>query len=198
MYSLILDSANKDLVVSLAKDNEIIEEINYEAWQRQSELMIPEIEKILKKNKVDPKEINEILVTKGPGSYTGVRIALTIAKVYAYLLNIPVYAFSSLKALEDPDNTSICLINARSSRSYVAIYSKNKCLLEDQIMTNQQVIELIKNHETYSVCGDIGYLNADFRINHKETDLSKNLLALKNDDDLVKNILSLKAVYLKD
>ena len=40
MLSLILDSANKELGVAIAKDNEIIDEIKYDAWQKQSELMI--------------------------------------------------------------------------------------------------------------------------------------------------------------
>lgn len=48
MLSLILDSANKELGVALANDNEIIDEIKYDAWQKQSELMIPEIEKYLR------------------------------------------------------------------------------------------------------------------------------------------------------
>ena len=115
MLSLILDSANKELGVAIAKDNEIIDEIKYDAWQKQSELMIPEIEKIFKRNSISPKDINEILVSQGPGSYTGVRIALTIAKVYAYALNLPIYAFSSLNILENPEKPSICLMLYRYS-----------------------------------------------------------------------------------
>ena len=107
MLSLILDSANKELGVAIAKDNEIIDEIKYDAWQKQSELMIPEIEKIFKRNSISPKDINEILVSQGPGSYTGVRIALTIAKVYAYALNLPIYAFSSNSPVKFPFFTSI-------------------------------------------------------------------------------------------
>ena len=62
MYSLILDSSYKDLVVGIAKDNVVIENINYECFQRQSELMIVEIENALKRNNINPKEINEVLV----------------------------------------------------------------------------------------------------------------------------------------
>ena len=83
MLSLILDSANKELLVALYKDNIKLDETRYEARQKQSELMIPELDKIIKKNNINPKDVNEIIVTMGPGSYTGVRIALTIAKIYA-------------------------------------------------------------------------------------------------------------------
>ena len=99
MLSLVLDSANKELLVAIFKDEKRIDETRYEAWQRQSEFMLPELDRILKKNNVDPKSIDEIIVTVGPGSYTGVRIALTIAKIYAYTLNIPCYAIYSLAAL---------------------------------------------------------------------------------------------------
>ena len=89
MNSLILDSSDKYLEVSVAVDNKIVIRTAYECWQKQSENMIPEIDKALKEANIKPKEINEILVTVGPGSYTGVRIALTVAKVYAYALKIP-------------------------------------------------------------------------------------------------------------
>ena len=194
MLSLILDSANKELGVALAQDGTLLDEIRYEAWQRQSELMIPEIENIFKKNNVNPKEISEILVTKGPGSYTGVRIALTIAKVYGYALNIPVYAFSSLEVLADLEKPSICLINARSNRSYFAVYEKGNAIVNDQVLTNDEVIKYVSEHKDYVICGETSYLD----LVSENSDVLKNMLALKNDSYKVENILKLKAVYLKD
>ena len=96
MYSLLLDSANRDLNVGLAKDNQIIDRISYQAWQRQSELMAVEVDAILKRNNISAKDIGEVVVTIGPGSYTGIRIALTIAKTLAFALDIKIFAVSSL------------------------------------------------------------------------------------------------------
>ena len=194
MLSLILDSANKELGVALAQDGTLLDEIRYEAWQRQSELMIPEIENIFKKNHVNPKDVGEILVTVGPGSYTGVRIALTIAKVYGYALNIPVYAFSSLEVLADLEKASICLINARSNRSYFAVYEKGNAIVNDQVLTNDEVIKYVNEHKDYVICGETSYLD----LVSENSDVLKNMLALKNDSYKVENILKLKAVYLKD
>ena len=194
MLSLILDSANKELGVALAQDGTLLDEIRYEARQRQSELMIPEIENIFKKNHVNPKDVGEILVTVGPGSYTGVRIALTIAKVYGYALNIPVYAFSSLEVLADLEKPSICLINARSNRSYFAVYEKGNALVNDQVLTNDEVIKYVNEHKDYVICGETSYLD----LVSENSDVLKNMLALKNDSYKVENILKLKAVYLKD
>ena len=194
MLSLILDSANKELGVALAQDGTLLDEIRYEARQRQSELMIPEIENIFKKNHVNPKDVGEILVTVGPGSYTGVRIALTIAKVYGYALNIPVYAFSSLEVLADLEKASICLINARSNRSYFAVYEKGNAIVNDQVLTNDEVIKYVNEHKDYVICGETSYLD----LVSENSDVLKNMLALKNDSYKVENILKLKAVYLKD
>src|SRR5574344_1302168 len=182
MYSLILDSSYKYLVVGIAKDNVVIENINYECFQRQSELMIVEIENALKRNNINPKEINEVI------------IALTIAKVYCYALKIPCYAFSSLKVLQNYSKPSICLINARSSWAYVGVYDKNNCLIPDQVMKNEDVIKYIENHRDFAICGDTDYLE----IEGYKANIPSNMVALKNEDDLVKDIMALKAVYLKD
>jgi len=194
MYSLILDSSYKNLTVGIAKDNIVLDEVDYECYQRQSELLIVEIEKILKKNCIDSKQINEILVTVGPGSYTGVRIALTIAKVYSYALKINCYAFSSLKVLQKEDVPSICLMNARSNRSYIGVYLNNEVIISDTVLSNEKVIEYIGNHSDFALCGDLSYLEKE----GYKASLSANMIRLKSEDSLVKDIMGLKAIYLKD
>ena len=179
MYSLLLDSADKYLGIGIALNNEIIDKVYFEAWQRQSELMVPELEKILKKNNIDPKSINEIIVTKGPGSYTGVRIALTIAKIYAYALGIKCYAISSLQILEKEGISSICLMNARSNRSYFAVYNDGKVIEKDQVLTNDDVKKYIENHKYFVICGDTKYLGIDGTKNN----IFLNMLRLKNEEN---------------
>ena len=85
MKVLILDSSNTDLSVGVSIDNKIIYKMSYEAWQRQSEFMIPEIEIAVKETGIELKDFDEILCGKGPGSYTGIRIALTIAKTISVM-----------------------------------------------------------------------------------------------------------------
>ncbi len=193
MKTLLLDSTYKDLNVGLDIDGEM-HKISYECFQRQSELMISEIDKILKENNVNPKDINEIVVTHGPGSFTGLRIALTIAKVYCYAVKCPCYSLSSLNVLIKKGVPSICLLNARSGRSYFGVYKNNEIIEEDQILTNDKVLEYIKNHPDYAVCGDVEYLG----IEGYKADLIDNMYFLKNEDNKVKDIYTLKAVYLKD
>ena len=84
MYQLLLDSSNKYLSVGLSKDGKVVDKIFYEAWQRQSEMMVTEVDNILKRNNIDKSELDGVVVGVGPGSYTGVRIGVTIAKTIAY------------------------------------------------------------------------------------------------------------------
>ena len=91
MYSLLLDSSNTSLAVGLEKEGQLVAFTAYEAWQRQSEHMIPEIDKILNSIHVKREDIDKIICAIGPGSYTGVRIALTIAKVASLCLEKPIY-----------------------------------------------------------------------------------------------------------
>ena len=193
MYTVLLDSSNTNLSVGLARDNLLLENVSYEAWQQQSEYMIPELNKLLEKYQVQNEEISAVMVAKGPGSYTGVRIAITIAKTMAVALGCKLYAVSSLIVQKDGKNPSICLINARSGRSYIGVYEDNGVLLEDQIMKNDEVLKYIADHPTYSVCGDVKYLGLEA----KETNNVLEMLSLKEVLDEV-NPLSLKPVYMKD
>lgn len=193
MITILLDSSNTNLSVGIARDNLLLEYISYEAWQRQSEYMIPELDKLLSKYNVSRDEIKEVMVAKGPGSYTGVRIAITIAKTIATALDAKLYAVSSLRVQKVCKNPSVCLINARSGRSYIGVYEDDKVLLDDQIMKNEDVLNYIKEHPNYSVCGDVKYLGLEGVISNN----IQEMLNLKNVVEPV-NPLSLKPVYMKE
>jgi len=193
-YSLLLDSSNIELCVALAKGDELFDEISYPAWQKQSEKMIEEIDSILTRNNLTKDDIGAVVVSKGPGSYTGIRVALTIAKTVSFALDCPLYLPSSLEALKDEDKPSICLMNARSKRSYIGVYHNDECLMEDTILDNEKVKAYIADHPDYSVCGDASYLN----IESTKTSIAKNLAKLQLNRNLCVEPLGAKPIYLKD
>ena len=194
MFSILLDSSNTSLTVGLAKDDILLESISYEAWQTQSEHMIPELDKLLDKYEVERNQISDVVVAIGPGSYTGVRIAITIAKTIAAVLPVKVYAISSLRCQKDSKNPSICVINARSGRSYFGVYEDDKVLVEDMILTNDKVQEYINEHPDYVVCGNATYLG----VNGKQPNIARELLSLKKVVAPVADPLAVKPVYMKD
>lgn len=194
MYQLLLDSSNKYLSVGLSKDKKVIDSIFYEAWQRQSEVMVLEIENILKRNKVDVKDLDSIVVGIGPGSYTGVRIAITIAKTMAYALKLKLYKVSSLSLLKDRQKPTICVFNARSGRVYFGVYDNNKVIESDQVLTIEEAKDYISKHPDYSLSGDTNVLGMD----SIDFDIIGNLNDSIREDNLVENAFTLSPIYLKD
>lgn len=194
MYTILLDSSNTELSVGLAKEGILLDFISYEAWQQQSEFMVKELDKLLSAFKVKNEEIKDIIVSIGPGSYTGVRIALTIAKTIATALNICVYPVSSLRVKKQSNNPSICLINARSNRSYIGVYAGNRIILEDTIMSNDDVKKYIDEHPNFVVCGDTAYLGVE----GYKSNVLEQALSLYPYLEKCESALGLKPVYLKD
>ena len=194
MFTILLDSSNTSLTVGLAKDNQMLESVSYEAWQSQSEHMVPELNNLLEKYNASRDEIKEVVVAIGPGSYTGVRIAITIAKTIAAVIDCKVYTISSLRCQKDRKNPSICVINARSGRSYVGVFEDEKIIMDDCIMTNDKVLEYIKEHPDYVVCGNTKYLGID----GQEPDIARELLSLKSVVKPISDPLAIKPVYMKD
>lgn len=194
MATLLLDSSNTSLSVGIESKGELLGFISYESWQAQSEHMIPEIDNLLKKYSLTRKDISGVVTSIGPGSYTGVRISLTIAKVIALCLDVPIYPVSSLRVLKDNDKPSICLINARSGRSYFGVYEKDKIIVSDTIKTNEEVLSYIKEHPSYSICGNVSYLGYE----NLDTNICLQMVSLLKSLSPFENSLALKPVYLKD
>ena len=82
-----------DLVIDGRENKKEVESIN-----SHSVMLLPLIDSMLKEENISLRDINKIVVVNGPGSFTGVRIGLTVAKTIGYALNIPVCPISSLEA----------------------------------------------------------------------------------------------------
>ena len=194
MATLLLDSSNTSLSVGIEIDHSLLGYTSYEAWQVQSEHMVPEIDKLLEKYHISRRDITGVIVSIGPGSYTGVRIALTIAKITALACKCPVYPVSSLRVLKNGVLPSICLINARSNRSYFGVYEGEKVIVSDTIKTNDKVKEYIKEHPGYFICGNVAYLGYE----NLDTNICEQMVSLMGVLEPTPNDLALKPVYLKD
>ena len=194
MYQLLLDSSNKYLSVGLSKDGKVVDSIFYDAWQRQSEMMTVEIENILKRNDLSKEDLDAVVVGIGPGSYTGVRIGITIAKTIGYALKIKVYKVSSLALLRIEDKPTICVFNARSGRSYYGVYQGDKVLLEDTVGPNEDLLKYIEEHKDYLLSGDVENLGLE----SAKFDIIANLAKGYKKENEVENIFTLNPVYLKE
>ena len=79
----------KTIKVSIKKDGGVVSEMTSEN-EYGSQALLPLIEKLLKKNKMEFKDLKEVEVEIGPGSFTGLRVGVSVANALGYSLNIPV------------------------------------------------------------------------------------------------------------
>ncbi len=195
MLTLMLDSSNTDLSIGISKDYNIIYKTSFACWQRQSELMIPELEKALKETSLEINDFNEIVCSIGPGSYTGIRIALTIAKTIAVMNeNIKLKCVSSLRVFGGRDKKFIALMNARSKRSYIGVYDHDNTIMEDKVLTNEEVLNYINQHPDYEVIGDVEYLG----LTNNLPDVVSSMNSLSEILPICEDVLKVKPSYLKD
>lgn len=96
MKTLFIDTHYDEVVLILFNDGKIFDSIILSSIMKHSEVVMPNIERLLSRNNLDVNNLEEIIVVNGPGSFTGVRIGVTIAKTIAYCLNIPIKSISSL------------------------------------------------------------------------------------------------------
>ena len=176
MYTILLDSSDCNLAVGLAKDHQLIDFIQYEAWQRQSELMIVELEKILKRNNVTREEIGSVMCGIGPGSYTGVRMSATVCKMMAVFLNKPLYTVSTLKLMASgTKGIVLATIDARRGNVFGTIIDT----INDNYLVKESHTaydELKKNKYDYEVNEDNFIVDPIYCINHKEKVTEPHLL----------------------
>lgn len=98
MKTLILDTSSDYLYLFLTNEKENYEVV-LEGKNNHSEKLIPLIEEGLTKLNMEVKDLNRIICGIGPGSYTGLRVGLTVCKIFAWTFNIPLYTISSLNIL---------------------------------------------------------------------------------------------------
>lgn len=122
MNILCMDTSYKFLTLGIMKDGAVCAGVQKECWKRQSEEIFPELEKLLAEAGLTTEDINAVVITEGPGSYTGVRIAMTVAKVFCALGNVPLYTIGTLRLYAGNDSLCRVLLDARGGRAYTAVF----------------------------------------------------------------------------
>ena len=156
---LCIDTTSEFCSVSLFQDNNLIEFQNSIIERSHSKLLILIIDDILKKSKTKINEIDAFSISKGPGSYTGLRIGLSSVKGFCFGLNKPLISINTLKvlcksALNHIKNKSsiLCpMVDARRMEVYTKIYDYNLNSLSDDksLVLDENSFDLYKDKEIY-------------------------------------------------
>ncbi|MEG0260921.1 MAG: tRNA (adenosine(37)-N6)-threonylcarbamoyltransferase complex dimerization subunit type 1 TsaB [Lysinibacillus sp.] len=126
MIWLGIETANAPLSVAIVDNGKVVAEVVQNIKLTHSAGAMPAIALLFEKVGMNPNDIDAVVVSEGPGSYTGVRIGVTLAKTLAWSLQKPLVGVSSLKALAANGllyEGYICpLFDARRSNVYTAVY----------------------------------------------------------------------------
>lgn len=189
MLTLCIDTAYKYLTCALIKDNEILAAKSYECFKKQSEEVFACLDEVYKQANINKLDIDSICISKGPGSYTGVRIAMSIAKVISQIAKIDLYTISTLQLYASNKENAMVILNARADRAYVGVYDKSKTIIPETIMSINEIDPL-----NYLIVGDGNLIGKD----DNYLDLPSAFLDTKDSWQKVKNIAYLVPEYLKE
>lgn len=193
MISLVMDTSNSYLAVGLYHDNVCLEAFQEKGSRRQSEKAIPTLKEVLDRHDIALKDVDEMIITSGPGSYTGVRVAMTIAKTLAAVSDVKIKSVSSLAAYAGM-NQALSVIDARGHKVFVGVYENGLPLIKEQVMTLEDFAQLRAEYSDYELVGEVGCLGLD----EKECDLCANIYALGQMADSIENVDLLVPTYIKD
>lgn len=197
MISLFIDTSSTTAIVALYNGNKQIEIIKEDNMQDISSHIMPMLDKLLTNNNIVINRINKIFVVNGPGSFTGLRIGVTIAKIIAWSLNIPVVPISSLEVLASTSfegDYIVPYIDARRDYVFTGIYNKElDSVVNDQYIHINSLLSYLMDDKIYKFVGlkEIGFDNIIM------PNINLNMVISKHLNDKGVNPHSLVPDYLK-
>lgn len=187
MKTLVLDTTHKYLIIGCLEDDTCLSSVSELAWKRQSERFFPALEECMNKAGWQSEDIQQVVVTTGPGSYTGERIAMTFAKVFCTQAHVDLYTLSTFLIYAGQKDCMV-MLDARSNRAYCGI-CKDAKLLEENIKT----LDEIRTMENIEFVGDTELIEKE----SQDLDFIQNIIDVRSSWEKVDNVHTLTPHYLK-
>lgn len=133
MNTLYIDTHSSDIVLILFQDGKVLNKLENHDTIHQSSLIMPYIEKLLKEADLSVHDLTDIIVINGPGSFTGIRLGVTIAKAFSYTLSIPLRVMSSIliKAVSNREKGHHWFLETEKNGYFVGEFNDMDELLND-------------------------------------------------------------------
>ena len=199
MKYLYIDTTSNYLYTGIVDDDKILCEIKRRYNHDLSTMALSSIAEMFNKNGIKPNDINKIILVNGPGSFTGCRIGITIAKVYAWTLNIPITVISSLEAMATSNldyDFFVPVIDARRGYVYAGIYDKDG----NSIMKDQYIKKILLETAANGMTSNYTYitndnLELDGTVNIYNPDILRIVTKYKEKEEINPHVID--ANYLK-
>lgn len=186
MKILYIDTSTDYLYTGIVSDNILLAEIKQKFSHDLSKYALYEISEMLKKVNINPTEVDKIIVVNGPGSFTGIRVGMTIAKIYAYTLKKKIIYISSLDAMQisiSSNNLIVPVIDARRGFVYAGIYQDNKELLKKQYIKFEDLLDKLNNYQKEYIIVSNDNLKIDNVVSYNP-DILKIVNTYKDNEDI--------------
>jgi len=211
---LNIETATKNCSVSLAKNGEVlaIKELNNGNYSH-AEVLHPFIETIIKESNLSFKDIDAVAVSKGPGSYTGLRIGVSAAKGLCFAFDKPLISIDTLTSLSYSisieDGVIVTMLDARRMEVYASVYNHYHNQIRDikaEVIEKESFSDYLTNGKVFFL-GD-GAQKCKTMINHENAIFIDNkfpssremakLSFYKYQKSDIENVAYFEPFYLKD
>lgn len=157
MKVLAFDTSSKALSVALLEEENRLAELTLTIKKNHSITLMPTIEFLMASIDWKPTDLDRIVVAEGPGSYTGLRIAVATAKTLAQTLKIDLVGVSSLLALvpEEIEGLAIPVMDARRNHVYAGFYQEDQLVYPEGHLSFEAVLERVKGAEKVTFLGEV-------------------------------------------
>ena len=157
MKVLAFDTSSKALSVALLEEENRLAELTLTIKKNHSITLMPTIEFLMASIDWKPTDLDRIVVAEGPGSYTGLRIAVATAKTLAQTLKIDLVGVSSLLALvpEEIEGLAIPVMDARRNHVYAGFYQEDQLVYPEGHLSFEAVLERAKGAEKVTFLGEV-------------------------------------------
>ena len=158
MKVLAFDTSSKALSLAILEDKQLLAETTINIKKNHSITLMPAIDFLIASLDLTPKDLDRIVVAEGPGSYTGLRIAVATAKTLAHTLNIELVGMSSLLALVPNQRQGLVvpLMDARRNNVYAGFYENSQPVFPEAHLSFEEVLEQVKDTDQVTFVGEVG------------------------------------------
>ncbi len=164
---LLIESSNEICSVALSQEKSIIQEKYIDKPNSHSVYLAPFVNEVLNNATMSINELDGVVISDGPGSYTGLRIGSSLAKGICLGAGIPLMAISTLKglakkALNDYPSVdqAIALVDARRSDAYIGVYNQQlKPIIKEQFITINSELKIEKSNAVVVGSGAMKFIN---------------------------------------
>lgn len=148
---LYIDTCYKILNVALYENDKVLLSYSEKLENNMTDKTLKYINKLFEESKRDISFLTKVIVVNGPGSFTGIRIGLTIAKIIAFSLNIPIITVSKLTsmALSSNHKYKVPLISARRSAFFASIFKDQEVILKETYIKIDDLKDKLKDINDY-------------------------------------------------